>query len=149
MSYALKKAAASLGKMARENPAIAGEVLAEISRKHGSVTPARVVEESRAIDAPLHDFFEWDDSVAGGRWREHQASYLIRAVVTTLPGVPEPVRGFVHVESEADEETAAGEYRPIAEVLDDETMRGHMLHRALSICVRGNGSTRRCRSWTG
>lgn len=133
MSYALKKAAASLGKIAKENPAIAGQVLAEIRQRCGGITPALVVEASRDPSAPLHDFFEWDDSIAGEKWREHQAAYLIRAVVTDdVPGATEPVRAFVHVVSDEDSESRAGEYMPIGEVLNDADMRGQMLARALS-----------------
>lgn len=133
MSYALKKAAANLGKIARENPAIAGQVLAEIRQRCGGITPALVVEASRDPSAPLHDFFDWDDSSAGEKWREHQAAYLIRAVVTDdVPGANEPVRAFIHITSDEDSDSKIGEYRPIAEVLNDEGMRGQMLSRALS-----------------
>lgn len=58
----------------------AGEELARIKRVHGLVHPATVVDESRPEDAPLHPAFEWRDPVAAEKFREHQASQLIRRV---------------------------------------------------------------------
>ena len=45
--------------------------------KTGVLTPKRVVDESRPVDAPLHNEFEWDDSIAGEKYREEQARHLI------------------------------------------------------------------------
>lgn len=47
---------------------------------YGSLTPKMVVEEARPTSHPLHTHFEWDDSIAGEKYREHQASELIRSV---------------------------------------------------------------------
>ena len=45
--------------------AIAAAELARIEEAYGQITAARVVDESRPSDTPLHPAFEWDDSVAG------------------------------------------------------------------------------------
>lgn len=39
----------------------AGEEIERIHRKHGQLSPADIVEESRQKHAPLHDIFEWRD----------------------------------------------------------------------------------------
>lgn len=48
--------------------------------EYGKLTPALVVEAARPADHPLHHRFEWDDAVAGPKFREVQASELIRRV---------------------------------------------------------------------
>jgi hypothetical protein len=63
----------------------AGDELARIQAEHGSLTPQSVVDESRPDDAPLHPAFEWDDSIAGERYRHIQASDLIKTVEVIRP----------------------------------------------------------------
>lgn len=47
---------------------------------HGELTAEMVVEEARPVDAVLHPFFEWDDSVAAELHRQEQARSMIRRV---------------------------------------------------------------------
>ncbi len=73
-------------------------ILAEISDRNGSLTPKIVVAEARNEKHPLHSRFEWDDSIAGERFRITQASQLIRSVMVKVvtrsaPG-PVEVRAF-------------------------------------------------------
>lgn len=58
------------------------EMLA-IRDSYGVLTPDSVVAASTPANAPLHDRFDWDDTVAGPRWRRHQAHELIRSVRVT------------------------------------------------------------------
>lgn len=44
---------------------------------HGELTPRLVLDEARDPAHPLHDRFEWDDSVAAERYRLDQAHRLI------------------------------------------------------------------------
>lgn len=77
----------------------AGKVFEKLEQTVG-LTAANVVEASRAKDAPLHNEFEWDDSVAGERWREQQARVMIADLVIKVEEVPNAptVRAFVKVE---------------------------------------------------
>src|SRR5438105_923153 len=59
---------------------IARQELLRINKRDGGITPSAVVEDARPEEAPLHCAFEWDDSLAGEEWRQHQARNLIRAV---------------------------------------------------------------------
>lgn len=52
-------------------------VLDRLAEEHGHLTPELVVDAARPEHSPLHDLFEWDDSVAGERWRREQARHLI------------------------------------------------------------------------
>lgn len=57
--------------------------LQTIYDQRGELTPRLVVDEARDESHPLHPRFEWDDSVAGERYREVQAQQLIRSVRLT------------------------------------------------------------------
>lgn len=46
----------------------------------GMLTAQNLVEVSRPEDAPLHDEFEWDDSVAAEEYRKTQARGIIRSI---------------------------------------------------------------------
>lgn len=59
------------------------EELQSIYDQNGHLTASLVVDQARPKDHPLHDRFEWDDSVAGERWRREQARLLIRSVKVT------------------------------------------------------------------
>lgn len=54
--------------------------LQAIYDEHGKLTPTIVVDRARDGDHPLHERFEWDNSIAGERWRRHQAHELIQSV---------------------------------------------------------------------
>lgn len=56
------------------------EQLQEIYDAHNVLTPSLVVNTARDPEHPLHSRFEWDDAVAGERWRQAQAHELIRSV---------------------------------------------------------------------
>lgn len=87
-------------------------VAAEIERVRsvsGAVTAERLVDESRAPDAPLHPVFEWDDGAAAELYRRDQARALIRSVQVTYSGEA-PMSAFVHVPAQ---DGNTGDYQPI------------------------------------
>lgn len=57
--------------------------LEEVRRQHGRLTPEVVVDVARPKTHPLHDRFEWNNTVAGEAWRRQQAHDLIRSVRVT------------------------------------------------------------------
>jgi hypothetical protein len=59
----------------------AGEEIERIEKKEGIVSPQKIVEYSTPEDAPMHRVFEWDDEVAGGKFRVVQARQLLRQLV--------------------------------------------------------------------
>ena len=58
---------------------LANEIKA-IRDKHGKLTPKLVLDTARSPQHPLHSQFEWDDEVAGERYRLAQARELIQSV---------------------------------------------------------------------
>lgn len=97
------------------------EVLLDIYQRRGRLTPRDVVEESSAPDSPLHDRFEWDDTVAAERYRLAQAAGLIRSAkvrfVDSSSQEARTVRAFVSVRDNA--YTTQQGYQPTEEVLAD------------------------------
>jgi hypothetical protein len=89
--------------------------LEKVRIDYGTLTPANVVDAARSVNHPLHDRFEWDDSVAGEKYRRVQARALIRTVrcsfVSPTNG-PTSLRVFHSV---------PGTSTPVYEALDDIT----------------------------
>lgn len=54
--------------------------LQDVYDANGDLTPSLVVDAARDPSHPLHQRFEWDDSVAGEAWRREQAHRLIQSV---------------------------------------------------------------------
>ena len=102
----------------------AGDELERIYHERGELNPADIVEESRNEDAPLHRCFEWDDQTAAEKYRESQASLIIRSIVTVADGRDEPqeVRAYVHVENT---------YRPVSVVVESRDYMEELLKTAL------------------
>lgn len=87
---------------------------------HRTLTPGIVVDEARDPEHPLHNRFEWDDSVAGEKWRHHQAHELITSVKITYKapgGQHREIRQFHAIRKET-----GHVYEPTEEVLRDEVM---------------------------
>jgi hypothetical protein len=101
-------------------------VLMDIAKKNGGVLQVdSVLEEARHESSPLHDHFEWDDSVAAEAHRRYQARVLIqRCKITIVDSEPTTVRAFVSLQS--DRETGGG-YRMTTKVMDDEVLREEFL----------------------
>lgn len=60
------------------------EVLEGIYYERGRLTPVDVVEVARDADHPLHGRFTWDDGEAADKWREAEASHLIRTTKVSV-----------------------------------------------------------------
>lgn len=95
--------------------------LTAIRDEHGELSPKLVLDSARDPDHPLHSRFEWDDSVAGERYRLDQARQLIRVVkLPSEPGRPSDLRAFVSVRGQ---DSRAGEYVPTEEAMGDPFTR--------------------------
>ena len=97
-------------------------VFTEYYKKHGEdLTPEIVVDEARPEGAPLHERFEWDDEIAGEKYRIVQAQQLIRSVqiefIDKRTGERKLVRAF-HSRRESGQVRSG--YQPIEEIVQDE-----------------------------
>ena len=82
--------------------------LNRIRRDAGELTAKAVVNESRPEEAVLHGQFEWRDDVAGERYREHQATSLIRSIRVIEPEADETTPAFINVQPSGH----VGKYEP-------------------------------------
>lgn len=63
-----------------ENAIVAAEIERLAGLYDGKLTPETVVEAAKDVKNPLHDEFEWDDTVAGHLFRVEHARKLMRSV---------------------------------------------------------------------
>jgi hypothetical protein len=107
--------------------------LQSVYETHGKLTPSVVVAVATSKNHPLHSRFEWDDKVAGPKYREVQARELIRSVrIVYKPaeeGAPErSVRAFHALR---DEDEGERTYMPV-----DEVVRSEFLTKLLASDMR-------------
>ena len=115
-----------------------GERIQELIERGEIVTPKVVLEDAKSLESPLHDYFDWDDSVAAQRHRLHQSSYLIRSVHIVIKRDKdkneESTRAFhpvtVKVKKNEHEEMERG-YKTAVEIFSNEELRGQLVERAM------------------
>lgn len=119
--------------------------LTGIYQQHGELTPQIVVDEARPDGAPLHDRFEWNDNIAGEKYRLVQAAQIIRAVRIEYisPGSEEKkfIRAFSSLHQASEDGIHQG-YAPTEEVLENPLTRKILLRnmeRDISILKRRYG----------
>jgi hypothetical protein len=96
--------------------------LQAVYNKKGRLDPPTLVNAARPKNHPLHDRFEWDDSIAGEAYRRVQAHDLIQSVMIVMRrdnGEETSVRAF-HAVRRAD--SVRPSYEPIEKVVDDPLM---------------------------
>lgn len=105
------------------------EILTGIYDNNAALTPPLVVNLARDENHPLHDRFEWDDTVAGEAYRRVQAAELIRSVkisyATSPESAPSSVRAFHAVPR-----PAGNTYVPTEEIAEDPFMRELVMRAA-------------------
>ena len=74
----------------------ADKVKEELDKLGDSYTMHDVVDMARPKDHYMHDMFEWDDAIAGEKYREEQARKIVHMLVFTEEETekPSPVRVF-------------------------------------------------------
>ena len=73
--------------MSKQNPVarMRERVLADLEQRKKRMIPDDLVEEAEAETHPLHNDFEWDNTIAGHQFRLEQARAIIRSVrITTV-----------------------------------------------------------------
>jgi len=112
----------------------ARQALADISEKHGHISPALVVKEAAKASNPLHDYFKWDNAEAGNLFRLAQARLLIREVKLDIVRRDEKKREISFETSRAyvsPPSIRGGQsYVKLADAMDNPALRDEMLERA-------------------
>lgn len=67
----------------------------------GVVTPRDVIYSAKEKSSPIHKYFEWDDTIAGEKYREVQARKLLGSVVevVTINREKQTHRSFYNVKN--------------------------------------------------
>lgn len=103
----------------------AGEICEQLESTVG-LTAKTLLDASRPEDAPLHDEFEWNDSIAAERYREDQARHLIRSLCVAPDSSDSPtIRAFFTVSSDST-------YENIQRIITIPKKRNSLLEMALS-----------------
>lgn len=106
---------------------VAGKQCEELE-KAGGLTPKRLLDANRDESAPLHNEFEWRDSIAAEKYRENQARHIIACLCvraeTTTGEQSEPVRAFLKTAPES-------EYQSLNVILQSADSHVAMLSMAL------------------
>lgn len=104
-----------------------GEALAVITERNGGhLYPDAVVSAARDDKSPLHTHFEWNDRIAGHKYRLDQARSLIRCInvidTRTESGV---IRAFVSIKDKS-----GVSYRAMGDVLNSADLQAKVLAAA-------------------
>jgi len=102
-----------------------------IATNHGGVLrPSDVIAFAKNKKTVLHDYFEWDDSLAANAFRLEQARCLIRKIQIEFIGKDaEPIRARAYFSLSSDR--GVDSYRPTATILSNADMRKQLLLEAL------------------
>lgn len=105
---------------------VAGKVFEELDKTVG-LNAKTLVDASRDESAPLHDEFEWDDAIAGEKWREQKARVMICNLTITVEEAKDstPVRAYVKIEDNTDN------YESIEAVLKSEEKTDSLMMMAM------------------
>lgn len=105
-------------------------LLKDLEEEHGALTPDLVVNAAADDESPLHEYFEWDDSLAGIRYRKIQARMLISAVKIEIMG--QRTNAYTSVVASLEDDNQRNRRYISTEVaLSDEEMTAQMIAGAL------------------
>ncbi len=104
-----------------------GKRLQKLEGSGGEISPAVVVEDAQDPQSPLHDEFEWNDTLAAQEYRLEQARYVLRAIETewTYEEVDIKTRSYASIDAD---DTP---YRETRKVLTNKELRQQWKAQAL------------------
>lgn len=112
-----------------KNPAeVAGPICQALKDSPEGLTPETLLDVSRPKEAPLHNEFEWNDTIAGEKYRKEQARSIIRHLIIVRKDIEPPKavkdRAFVYTGVKNDG------YTSLKEALSNETWKANLLEAA-------------------
>lgn len=107
----------------------AANELERIRQQYGTLDPEHIVQESVAPDSLFHNVFEWNDTEAARKFRETQASNLIRNIKVEIVRntISYNVRAYVNVRENKD---SARSYTPIEQAIVNDTSYKDLLEQS-------------------
>lgn len=81
---------------------VVGEEFEKIEKEYGKVTSDVILQKAEVEESPLHELFEWDDAVAGHKYRLSQATNIIINLACEVEEQPKakPVRAYYNVSTD-------------------------------------------------
>lgn len=90
--------------MPRVSAQVVGTELARLEKDgKGKLLPKAIVKAAKPKKSKLHDCFEWDNTAAAKKYRERQASEMLRKIhivyeeSKTVDDEPKTIRAFVNI----------------------------------------------------
>ena len=118
-------------------PEVISEVL-EVKETYG-LTAENILRKASKKSSSLYEFFDWDNSSAGEKWRLSQARILINEIKVIVED--KEISAFENVNVTIQEaETpniksskfGSREYKTIVEIMNNEDYRNQLIHSALA-----------------
>lgn len=106
-----------------------GKEFEKIEKQYGKLTSDLVLQSAEDEDSPIHECFEWDDAVAGHKYRLSQATSLILNLAVEPDKVkkPEKIRAYYNVS----DSTKKGTFINAKSAFENPDTRDIVLKRAL------------------
>lgn len=106
------------------------EVISEILevKEQNGLTAENLLEVAKNKNSALHDFFDWNDTSAGEKFRIYQARCLINEVKIVVD--EKEFHAFENVNVSINEESSR-EYKGFVEILNTEQYRTQIIKQAL------------------
>lgn len=79
---------------------VVGEHVAAIEERDGEVTKESFLDSARSKSSPVHKLFDWDNKVAGEKWRLQQAKNILsclRINIVCEDRAPIKTRAFINI----------------------------------------------------
>jgi hypothetical protein len=110
-------------------PEVIDEII-EIQKDKG-LTAETILDEAKKKSSPLHNFFDWDNTTAGEKWRLQQARILINEIKVIVNSKERYAFENVRITVCDQPEETTREYKPIMEILSKEEYRTQVIKQAL------------------
>lgn len=104
-----------------------GKELELIQEEEGGITSASMVDRARDESSPLHKLFEWNDKVAGEKYRLMQAGVVLGSLTIVRTDKTPETRAFVNVKGKS---FGSGRFIDVDTAMADEEMRRIVLRNA-------------------
>lgn len=125
----------SIGMFSKVDANDVGKEFEKIEKKNGEVTKSAIVDAARNKNNVMHDLFEWDDAIAGEKYRLSQAGTIMAAlIVEKEQNMNYGGRAYVNIER-SEEIGTKGRYVNYESAMSDDEMRSVILRNALKELV--------------
>lgn len=110
-----------------------GEYLTKIQEEKGPLTPSLVVKKAKAKKSVIHDYFEWDDTIAGPKYRIHQARRLMNHIQVEIidngDKKPRAIKMFHNIQIMKESKDRA--YLSLSTIINSDDYRKQIVEKAM------------------